>query len=92
MTDSARINYQKGIPENKMYEWTDYTVQSFLDAWVVAHTENRRRIQERLREKQQQEALKEYIKDDVKKELDKTVKSVLTDTFKDFKPHINIKI
>ena len=34
MTFAARINLQNGIPENKSFEWTNYSVECPLDAYI----------------------------------------------------------
>ena len=35
MTLQARFNLQTGIPENKLYEHTNYTNESPLDAYIL---------------------------------------------------------
>lgn len=44
MTDAARWNLQRGIPEDTRYEHTRYNIESDLDAYVLAKVRNRRII------------------------------------------------
>ena len=42
MTDAARWNLQHGVEENKMFEHTTYTIESPIDALVLARVRSRR--------------------------------------------------
>lgn len=45
MTLAARINLQKGIPENTAHEWTNYhNNNSALDNYILAMVDHRRMI------------------------------------------------
>lgn len=37
MTDEARLNLQRGVPENPLYPATTYTCESDLDRWIWQH-------------------------------------------------------
>lgn len=48
MTVEARLNLQKGVPEDKRFPATDYTSDgSFLDDYLIATTKARREIMDR---------------------------------------------
>lgn len=36
MNEYSRYNYQKGIPENRLYSGTRYDIESPLDEYIVA--------------------------------------------------------
>lgn len=38
MTDEARLNLQRGVPENPLYPATTYTIESNLDKWIWHRT------------------------------------------------------
>lgn len=46
MNLAARRNLQKGIPENKVHEWTNYSIESPLDAYIIQKQEMKNRFNE----------------------------------------------
>ena len=80
MTLEARINLQHGVPENRAHEWTNYTIESPLDAIIVQKTQNRNQ----LREQQQEIAFQEYINQMVEEKLQDCLEKSLEDILKSF--------
>lgn len=80
MTNAARWNLQNGVPENKMYEHTNYTSDgSFLDNWILAQMKEREMIKRYYEQKEMQAQSKEVAEELVKmidKELDKLLKNL----------------
>ena len=74
MTTAARINLQKGIPEDKRFEWTNYTAESALDNWVLARVQARRLIIDKQNYDNMVAAAAEDIAKAAEKELDKLLK------------------
>ena len=85
MNLAARVNLQKGVAENKSYEWTNYSVESPLDAYLVQKHAMKQRYNEQRREAQQQEALEKYISAMVEEKLEDCLEKALGDVLKDFK-------
>ena len=46
MNLAARRNLQKGIQENKVHEWTNYSIESPLDAYIIQKQEMKNRFSE----------------------------------------------
>ena len=85
MNLEARINLQKGIPENKMNEWTNYNIESPLDAYIVQKQQIRNKYYEQRREEQQQAALEEYVSKMLDDKLEESLEKILGDLLKSFK-------
>ena len=80
MTLEARINLQHGVPEDRTNEWTNYTIESPLDAMIVQKT----KMRNQLREQQQETAFQEYINNLVEEKLQDCLEKSLDDLLKDF--------
>lgn len=80
MTVAARYNLQRGVPENKMYEHTNYTSDgSALDNWLLAKMRMREMVKQYYEKKEMQAQSKEVAEELVKmidKELDKLLKNL----------------
>ena len=63
MTLEARLNFQRGVIENKLYQGTNYTAENAIDVYVLS----RKRIGHR--EEQQQKALEQFVTKAVENEL-----------------------
>ena len=59
MNLAARMNLQRGIAENKVNEWTNYSIENSLDAYLVQKQDAHKRINQARREEQQQKAFEE---------------------------------
>lgn len=77
MTDAARWNLQHGVPEDKRYEWTDYTPTSDLDRWILSHIEMRKKFNQKQQEIQFQKDLEKEIEDKVYKTIDQALEDLL---------------
>ena len=73
MTTEALYNLQRGVPENKIYPATNYTIETALDRYVLSRCE----MLEKINQKELREAEKK-ITDDIicllEKELFKGLK------------------
>lgn len=80
MTVAARYNLQRGVPENKMYEHTNYTSDgSVLDNWILAQMKAREMAKRYYEKKEMQAQSKEVAEELVKmidKELDRLLKNL----------------
>ena len=74
MTLAARINLQRGIPEDKRFEHTTYNAESALDRLVLARVEARRLIIDKQNYDNMVAAAAEDIAKAAEKELDKLLK------------------
>lgn len=77
MTPAARYNLQKGVPENKAFSHTNYSIESEIDAYILARTRSNRLILDQRAYNKTVEAAGKDIAAAAQKELDKA--------FKDFK-------
>ena len=77
MTDEARINLQKGVPENPFYSATTYNIESDLDKWVWQRVKISNWINERRQEAADQKALEEYIEQQLGDLLEKKLDELL---------------
>lgn len=80
MTEAARWNLQHGVPEDKNYEWTDYTPTSDLDRLILHDVKMRNLFNQRQQEIQAQKDLEK----DIEKKIYKTIDQALGDLLKDF--------
>ena len=80
MNTVARYNLQKGIAENKGNNWTNYNIESSLDAYAVSKSRQRQRD----REVQQQKALEEYISKLLEQNVESSLEKALKDVSKRF--------
>ena len=85
MTIEARINLQNGVPENKAQEWTNYTVESLLDAFIVQKQKIKETYNQKKREEQQQKALEKYVSKMVNEKLQECLEQSLNSILKDFR-------
>lgn len=85
MTDMARLNLQRGVPENKLNEATNYSPESDLDRWVIQHVNIMNQLKEQDRERQQKKALENYIQKLVEEQLEEALEKALDNVLKDFK-------
>ena len=78
MTVEARMNLQKGVPEDKRFPATDYTSYgSFLDDYLIATTKARREIMDRYNaQKAQEQRRKEEAQ--AEKQLEAEIEKRLT--------------
>ena len=78
MTVEARMNLQKGVPEDKRFPATDYTSDgSFLDDYLIATTKARREIMDRYNaQKAQEQRRKEEAQ--AEKQLEAEIEKRLT--------------
>lgn len=78
MTVEARLNLQKGVPEDKRFPATDYTSDgSFLDDYLIATTKARREIMDRYNaQKAQEQRRKEEAQ--AEKQLEAEIEKRLT--------------
>ena len=78
MTVEARLNLQKGVPEDKRFPATDYTSDgSFLDNYLIATTKARREIMDRYNaQKAQEQRRKEEAQ--AEKQLEAEIEKRLT--------------
>lgn len=79
MTEAARWNLQHGVPENKAYEWTDYTPTSDLDRWIVHHMKIREQFLKKQEYDRQVKAEAEQLAKDIEKQLEKELDKLLKD-------------
>ena len=77
MTEAARWNLQHGVPEDKSYEWTDYTPTSDLDRWILSRIKMRKKFDQRQQEIQFQKELEKEIEDKVYKTIDQALADLL---------------
>ena len=93
MTVEARMNLQKGVPEDKRFPATDYTSDgSFLDDYLIATTKARREIMDRYnaqkaqaqRRKEEAQAEKQW-EAEIEKKAYKAIEKAVDDIFKDWK-------
>jgi len=71
MTNAARWNLQMGVPENKMYEHTNYTSDgSALDNWILAQMRVRE-IAKQHYEQKEAEKLEKNLEEELAKMLEK---------------------
>lgn len=83
MTDEARLNLQRGVPENPFYPATTYNIESDLDRWVWQHTKIMNQVKEQYRQKEEEKALADYIEQEVGAVLEKKLDELL-EGFKTF--------
>ena len=78
MTVEARMNLQKGVPEDKRFPATDYTSDgNFLDDYLIATTKARREIMDRYNaQKAQEQRRKEEAQ--AEKQLEAEIEKRLT--------------
>lgn len=78
MTVEARLNLQKGVPEDKRFPATNYTSDgSFLDDYLIATTKARREIMDRYNaQKAQEQRRKEEAQ--AEKQLEAEIEKRLT--------------
>ena len=74
MNLAARMNLQRGIPENKNNEWTNYNIESPLDAYLVQR-----------REAQFPEALEKHLNVVMEKKLCDYLEKAINDLLKSSK-------
>lgn len=73
MTNAARWNLQNGVPENKMYEHTNYTSDgSILDNWILAQMKEREMVKQYYEQKEA-----ERLEKSLEKELEKLLEKEL---------------
>ena len=77
MTDEARLNLQRGVPENPLYPATTYTIESNLDKWIWHRARIINQSKLRDQEKADQEALEDYIEQQIGDILEKKLDELL---------------
>ena len=77
MTDEARLNLQRGVPENPLYPATTYTIENNLDKWIWNRAKIHNQAKYREQEKADQEALEDYIEQQIGDILEKKLDSLL---------------
>ena len=77
MTDEARVNLQKGVPENPFYPATTYNIESDLDRWVWQHVKIMNQVKEQERKREQEKALEDYIEQEIGAILEKKLDELL---------------
>ena len=77
MTDEARLNLQRGVPENPFYPATTYNIESDLDRWIWQHVKIMDKVKEQDRKKEQEKALADYIEQEVGAILEKKLDELL---------------
>ena len=73
---------QNGVPENKAYEWTNYSIESVLDAYIVHKEKMKNSWKEQRREEQQQKALEAYVAKMVDQNLEACLEKALGEALK----------
>lgn len=76
MTIQARLNLQRGVPENKLFPATDYTSDgSLIDQYILARVQKRDNAGDRIiLDAAAYDALVNQAAKDIEKELDKLFK------------------
>ena len=76
MTLQARLNLQRGVPENKLFPATDYTSDgSLIDQYILARVQKRDNAGDRIiLDAAAYDALINQAARDIEKELDKLFK------------------
>ena len=76
MTIQARLNLQRGVPENKLFPATDYTSDgSLIDQYILARVQKRDNAGDRIiLDAAAYDALVNQAAKDIEKELDKLLK------------------
>ena len=76
MTIQARLNLQRGVPENKLFPATDYTSDgSLIDQYILARVQKRDNAGDRIiLDAAAYDALVNQAARDIEKELDKLFK------------------
>ena len=76
MTIQARLNLQRGVPENKLFPATDYTSDgSLIDQYILARVQKRDNAGDRIiLDVAAYDALVNQAAKDIEKELDKLFK------------------
>ena len=77
MTDEARLNLQRGVPENPFYPATTYNIESDLDRWVWQHVKIMNQVKEQDRKREQEKALEDYIEQEIGAILEKKLDELL---------------
>ena len=85
MTFAARINLQKGIPENKSFDQTNYSVECPLDAYIYHKSRMKHEMIQQHRKEQQDKALQEYLNKVVQDKLQECLDKSLTAALKGLK-------
>ena len=75
MIEAARINLQKGVPEDKRFPWTNYTPESALDNWILSHM----KIQEQLMIDREMDATAKAAAAELEKRIEKELDKLLKD-------------
>ena len=75
MTEAARINLQKGVPEDKRFPWTNYTPESALDNWILSHM----KIREQLITDRELDATAKAAAAELEKRIEKELDKLLKD-------------
>lgn len=75
MTEAARINLQKGVPEDKRFPWTNYSPESALDNWILSHM----KIREQLMIDREMDATAKAAAAELEKRIEKELDKLLKD-------------
>lgn len=75
MTEAARINLQKGVPEDKSFPWTNYSPESALDNWILSHM----KIREQLMIDREMDATAKAAAAELEKRIEKELDKLLKD-------------
>ena len=70
MTDEARMNLQKGVPENPFYPATTYNIESNLDKFVWQKQRNMDSVKREKEQKTLNEYMEKQIEDILEKKMD----------------------
>lgn len=76
MTIQARLNLQRGVPENKLFPATDYTSDgSLIDQYILARVQKRDNAEDRIiLDSAAYDALVNQAARDIEKEVEKLFK------------------
>ena len=69
----SRYNYQRNVPENRLYKSTEYKPESALDRFVISRVAIRNGLIDNV--------IQEQCNEDILKLIDKNIKDVLSKTF-----------
>lgn len=77
MTEAARWNLQHGIPEDKNYEWTNYTPTSALDRLILQRVKFREQYNQKQQEIKDQKDLEKQIEKSAHEAVEKALEDLL---------------
>lgn len=85
MTIEARYNLQKGVPENKIYDGTNYTSNgSAVDNYILGRERIKKMINAREDETKARKLLEKQVKEQVEKQVCPTIERTLKNALNNF--------